>query len=254
MTVVSSFTHHDMDPSRSKARGVELLRLYLEYAVSGGSRLGQERTSAFELNAFELDVFDALTDKGIALLPQWGASRYRIDLVAQHPREPGRLVLAIECDGATYHSANSARDRDRLRQQHLEALGWRFHRIWSTDWFIRRDEEIARVVAAFEAAVNALDRRGGGQNGNPSDSNSKAVTGLAVRSKRGRRPVLGQHPSITGYSPQELQKLVEWIQSDDQLRTDDEILEEAIDQLGFDRRGSRITAAIREAIESWRER
>ena len=95
------------------------------------------------------DVFETLTDRGIALLPQWGASRYRIDLVAQHPREPGRLVLAIECDGATYHSAHTARDRDRLRQQHLERLGWRFHRIWSTDWFGRRDDEVARALAGL---------------------------------------------------------------------------------------------------------
>jgi very-short-patch-repair endonuclease len=250
MTVVSSFTHHDMDPSRSRARGVELLRLYLEYAASGGTRLGQEGTRAFELNAFERDVFDALTEKGISLLPQWGASRYRIDLVAQHPRERGRLVLAIECDGATYHSAHSARDRDRLRQQHLEALGWRFHRIWSTDWFNRRDEEIARAMAALEAAVHSSDRRGAGHSANERPMTAVSPT---TELKRGRQPALGQRPSITDYSLWELEQLVKWIQSDGQLRTDDEILEETIDRLGFDRRGSRIMAAIREAIEAWRQ-
>ena len=40
MTLVSSFDHHDMDPDRSKARGVELLRLYLEYAASRGKLIG----------------------------------------------------------------------------------------------------------------------------------------------------------------------------------------------------------------------
>jgi very-short-patch-repair endonuclease len=59
-----------------------------------------------------------------------GASRFRIDMVAEHPTKPERYVLAIECDGATYHSSYTARDRDRLRQQQLENLGWRFHRIW----------------------------------------------------------------------------------------------------------------------------
>jgi very-short-patch-repair endonuclease len=252
MTVVSSFSHHDMDPSRSKARGVELLRLYLDYAASGGSRLGQESTSGFALNAFERDVFDALTDKGIALLPQWGASRYRIDLVAQHPAEPGRLVLAIECDGAAYHSAYSARDRDRLRQQHLEALGWRFHRIWSTDWFTRRDDEVARALAAFQEAVRAADRRGDAHGERAPRSATQNAAALTASSTRGRRPHLGQRPSITDYSHEELERLVRWIQSDDQLRTDDELLEEAIDELGFDRRGSRIVAAIREAIEACR--
>jgi len=253
MTVVSSFTHHDMDPSRSKARGVELLRLYLEYAISGGSRLGQEGTRSFELNAFERDVFDTLTDKGVGLLPQWGASSYRIDLVAQHPREPGRLVLAIECDGATYHSAYSARDRDRLRQQHLEALGWRFHRIWSTDWFTRRDDEIERALAAVSAAADAADRR------DVSDLRAAApnltLDSEAIgNSKRGRRPALERRPSIEDYSPAELARFVEWIQSDEQLRTDEEIVDEAVEGLGFDRRGSRIVAAIRQAINAWRRK
>ena len=43
--------------------------------------------------------------------------------------------MGIECDGAAYHSAKSARDRDRLRQSVLEQLGWRIRRIWSVDWF-----------------------------------------------------------------------------------------------------------------------
>ena len=252
MTVVSSFSHLDMDPGRSKARGVELLRLYLEYAASGGSRLGQERSGEFGLNDFESDVFDSLTDKGIRLLPQWGASRYRIDLVAQHPSEPGRLVLAIECDGASYHSACSARDRDRLRQQHLEALGWRFHRIWSTDWFTRRDTEMVRTLAAYQAAVHAADEGSDGPQQAPPRRTDEPTNAPATPVMRSIRPTLGYRPSIDDFHDWELKSLVEWIQSDGQLRTDDEILDEAIEELGFERRGSRIVAAIRAAIESCR--
>jgi very-short-patch-repair endonuclease len=149
-----------MDPARSNARGVELLRQYLEYAASGGTRLADRGMTGVLANEFEQDVENALRERGIDLLPQYGFSSYRIDLVARHPRRPGALVLAIECDGATYHSAPMARDRDRLRQQHLEALGWRFCRIWSTDWFLRREEEIERVVEAYEAAVRRFDRGG----------------------------------------------------------------------------------------------
>ena len=86
-------------------------------------------------------------------IPQFGASRYRIDLVATHPEKRGRPVLAIECDGASYHSCATARDRDRLRQAHLQRLGWRFHRIWSTDWFYNREQEIERAISAYEEAV-----------------------------------------------------------------------------------------------------
>src|SRR5262249_44827759 len=132
--------------------------LYLQFAASRGKLLGDSGTTDTPPNGFEADIQEALTRRGMALLPQWGASRYRIDLVAQHPYRPGRFVLAIECDGASYHSAPTARDRDRLRQQQLEALGWRFHRIWSTDWFMRREEEIERAWIAFQAAVAHTDR------------------------------------------------------------------------------------------------
>jgi hypothetical protein len=87
-----------------------------------------------------------------------GASRSRIDMIAEHPKNPGRYVLAIECNGATYHSSYTARDRDRLRQQQLENLGWRFHRIWSTDWFMRKEQEVQRILTAFEGVVKFADQ------------------------------------------------------------------------------------------------
>ncbi|WP_424535104.1 GreA/GreB family elongation factor [Sphaerisporangium viridialbum] len=101
---------------------------------------------------------DRLTAAGVPLISQYGVGGYRIDFAAKHPQRPGELVLAIEADGASYHSAKTARDRDRLRQEHLEALGWRFHRIWSTAWFRNPANEVAKAVAAYQDAVTAADR------------------------------------------------------------------------------------------------
>ena len=42
------------------------------------------------------------------------------------------------------------RDRDRLRQEILENLGWTIHRIWSTDWFKNRDGEIRRLLQRIQ--------------------------------------------------------------------------------------------------------
>ncbi len=91
--------------NRSGGRGVQLLKAILEFAASGGKWMPEEESdSGIGLNAFEADVNDALEASGITTRPQFGASRYRIDLVAMHPKKPGRPVLAIECDGASYHS------------------------------------------------------------------------------------------------------------------------------------------------------
>ena len=252
MTLVSSFSHQDMDPNRSKAKGVEMLRLYLQYAASNGGNLGDSGHTGFPMNSFEADIYDTLASKGIPLLSQWGASRYRIDLVAKHPQKPGRFVLAIECDGASYHSAPTARDRDRLRQQQLEALGWRFHRIWSTDWFQRRDKEIERTVTAYQRAVEWSDQM--------ETTGGQAPRGTAVRSdnttalppapiRRGPRPHIPQYDRIDQYTSTQLIAFIRWIKSDGLLRTDEEILSEMIQLLGFQRRGPRIVAAIQDAIE-----
>jgi len=87
---------------------------------------------------------------------QIGCSGYRIDLALVDPSNPGRFVLGVECDGATYHNAATARDRDRLRQEVLEWLGWRIVRIWSTDWVRDPITQINRVVAAFQRCLAEL--------------------------------------------------------------------------------------------------
>ena len=268
MTLVSSFSHLDMDLAKIRpGTGVELLRFYLQYAGTRGKQLGDGRATEYPLNEFEADVFAALTAKGIPLIPQVGASSYRIDFVAKHPQKPGRLVLAIECDGATYHSAPTARDRDRLRQQHLAALGWKFHRIWSTDWFLRKSEEIENAWRAYQSAVTIADKEDASQphgrqestgddrdpaNPDPDIRDSDPQASGEGNRPRKRRPAIAPKENITEYRPRELISLIDWINSDGCLRTDEEIVELMIPELGFSRRGPRIEAAIRSALDVMR--
>jgi very-short-patch-repair endonuclease len=256
MCVISSFSHDEIDLSRSGSRGVQLLKAYLEYAASGGTRLPEgERAGEVSLNAFEADVRDALEARGIKTRPQFGASRYRIDLVAMHPKKPGRPVLAIECDGASYHSSAAARDRDRLRQAYLERLGWRFHRIWSTDWFYHREQEIERAIAAYEEAV----RRADSADSSYADTHPPQATGgaqpmnqaqqQAVARQRGPRPPVPVRETIDQYSDRELRQIAEWVISDGLLRTDDELIQEIFETLPFERLGNRIRERLKKVVE-----
>jgi very-short-patch-repair endonuclease len=198
----------------------------LQYASTGGKQLSDAEVTGVPLYAFEAEVYDVLTAQGISLVPQMGASRFRIDLVAQHPKNLGRFVLAIECDGASYHASPTARDRDRLRQSQLENLGWRFHRIWSTDWFMRKDEEVRRAVEAFQKAVEHADRQdseGTKMEGPPSVSatprSSSDLHSVPVKGsgRRRPRPQIPRKDSIDDYTPWELMELVRWINSDGEL-------------------------------------
>ena len=88
--------------------------------------------------------------RGLHPVAQVGCGGFRIDLALKHPDRPGEFCLGIECDGATYHSSKTARDRDRIRQSVLENLGWNIVRIWSTDWIRNPDRQIERILATFE--------------------------------------------------------------------------------------------------------
>jgi very-short-patch-repair endonuclease len=155
--VISSFSSADLDPVRLKSDGAKMLRDYLLYTESGGTDLGECQRERDPLNPFEQDVLSQLSAAGLSLECQVGCSGYWIDFAAKHPTQPGRYVLAIEADGVMYHSSATARDRDRLRQDHLERLGWTFHRIWSSEWFRHREREVERAVAAYTGALRKLE-------------------------------------------------------------------------------------------------
>jgi very-short-patch-repair endonuclease len=250
MCVISSFSHDEIDLNRSGGRGVQLLKAYLEYAASGGRRLPEgERAGEVPLNAFEADVRDALAARGLTIRTQFGASRYRIDLVAMHPKKDGRPVLAIECDGAAYHSSATARDRDRLRQAHLQRLGWRFHRIWSTDWFYNREPEIERALSAYEEAVKRADLSDA-EPTPPSDSPlSEEPPSPPTARQRGPRPLVPVCETIDEYSDQKLRQIADWVASDGILRTDEETIREMFEVLPFERMGARIRDRLKRVVQ-----
>src|SRR5262245_15169669 len=154
LTLVSSFSSHDVDPERLTKAGARMLAEYLEYAGSGGTAVEAGGMAApGDLDPFLADVRDRLATFGISVVPQYGVGGYRVDFAATHPDDPSRMVLAIETDGASYRASRSVRDRDRLRKEHLERLGWSFHRLWSTNWFHNPQAELAKLRAAFDQAV-----------------------------------------------------------------------------------------------------
>jgi very-short-patch-repair endonuclease len=221
---------------------------------SRGANLGEVARVKPELNGFERDVRDRLVAAGIPLVAQHGSSGQWIDFAAAHPTQPERMVLAIECDGATYRASATARDRERLRREHLQRLGWTFHRIWSTDWFRDRDAEIARAKAAYEGAVAAADRAA---QPTPQPAATAAPTATtapapsaATATRRGPRPrfISSAGVPIDEYSHEQLVTVIRWIESDTLLRTEDELLEDAMQELGYERRGPRILAALTAAI------
>jgi REase_MTES_1575/AAA domain/Protein of unknown function (DUF4011) len=154
MTVVSSFTAADLDPTRLKARGALMLRDFLSYAAQGGSLPASHRPDdvAALPDPLVADLASRLRAEGLVVHAGYGTSAQRIDLAVEDPRRPGRVLVAVETDGPRYAAMSSTRDRDRLRFEQLGRLGWEHVRIWSTDLFREPARDVARVSAAVRAA------------------------------------------------------------------------------------------------------
>ena len=149
--VFANFTGADIDLDRTPSRGVAALKLFMTFAETGRFETGPDTVDDTD-SLFEEQVATRLRSLGYDVRTQIGASGFRVDLAIADPERPGRFVLGIECDGAQYRRSRSARDRDRLRQQVLEAHGWIIHRIWSADWYLRPKEELRKLEAAIDAA------------------------------------------------------------------------------------------------------
>lgn len=153
--VFSNFRASDLQLNADAPVGAKALKVFLDYAENRNLvpdiPIGVDTDSPFEDAVREF-----LTGHGYTVNTQVGCTGYRIDLAIVNPAAPGRYLIGVECDGAPYHSSPVARDRDRLRQQVLEGLGWTLHRVWSTDWYRNRAETGQKLLEAVERAKFAL--------------------------------------------------------------------------------------------------
>jgi len=154
MEVFSSMKHEDIIIGPG-AEGRIALKKFLKYAETSilpdyGTNTGRGPDSDFEIA-----VAKVINGLGFQTELQVGVSEYFIDIGVRHPNRPGEFILGVECDGAMYHSSRSARDRDRLREEVLRRRGWKIHRIWSTDWFKCRSDEIERLRSRLQELVES---------------------------------------------------------------------------------------------------
>ena len=151
--VFTNLRADDIDLSRTRSIGVRALKAFLAYAETGVMPTDMSYESDFSVDSpFQQEVARRLETLGYGVHQEVASGGKFVDIAIVDPEHPGRYIIGIECDGASYHSSRSARDRDRLREQVLESLGWKLHRVWSTDWFNNAERELKRTVEAIENA------------------------------------------------------------------------------------------------------
>lgn len=249
---ISSVQSRDLDLSPSAAIGAHLLKSYLEYAERGIESLGADRhedTGADFDSPFEAEVYNELQKRGFDVRKQVGCGGYRIDLAIVHPEHAGCFVLGIECDGATYHSSKTARDRDRLRQAILEDhLGWTLIKIWSTDWIRNRQHQVQRIVKAYEQAITLKSRDDFSFGSNLSETPEEMQPSLIPRTENSENEFVNRFASIDDVPTAEIARvLIETLKRCGATPKDD-LIRQVARQLGFQRSGRRIQETVSIAI------
>lgn len=149
MHLITSMRSTDIEMKRSKSASIGLLKSYLDFMENQGRITEPEFGFNTATTPFEAEIKEALEARGLTVECQVGDSGFKIDFAIRDPKL-NKYVLAIEADGATYHSSEYARERDYMRQRILESRGWKFVRIWSTDWWRDPQSQVRRVLAALE--------------------------------------------------------------------------------------------------------
>ncbi|MBQ9025138.1 MAG: AAA family ATPase, partial [Methanobrevibacter sp.] len=149
--VFSNFKASSMKLTANPPHGVRALREFLEYAenLTIGAHTADEHAAA----PFEDAIASFLEENGYQVDKQIGCAGFRVDLAIVDEENPGKYILGITTDGKMYASSKVARDRDRLREQVLEGLGWKLYHLWSTDWYRNRDLGRKKLLEFIEKSI-----------------------------------------------------------------------------------------------------
>ncbi|MEJ8554246.1 AAA domain-containing protein [Tepidibacter sp. Z1-5] len=169
--VVCSFNPNHLQVGQSKNIGPSIFKQFLRYSYAISNKdyelakeiLKEVNPSLREQNSsqqlafdspFESQVYNKLVERGYDVRTQVGCSDYKIDLAIINPTDSTHFILGVECDGAMYHSAKSAKERDIYRQRFLEDRGWSISRIWSRNWWANPEREIDRIEKEIKSLLN----------------------------------------------------------------------------------------------------
>lgn len=253
--IFSSIGHGDIEVRGNVPLGRRVLHTYLKFAETGQSDV-PTLTGLEPDSEFEVAVGNRIRSAGYEADFQVGSAGFRIDIGVRDPAISNAYILGIECDGAAYHSALWARERDRLRQQVLESKGWRLHRIWSTDWFNRPEAEFRKLLAAIDRAKAAhlsdaeADREA-------HETRIKIEREAAAREEAPSIPYEeADFPALNGYEEPHIvpiglmAKYVTNVVGVEHPVHTDEIAKRVARAWGAQRTGSRIRSAVEKALNS----
>lgn len=151
--LVTSLRPDDFDKSRTENNaGAKLLYDYIVYAIYGpnvGTRTVVQQSS----DGFKQYLCNVLREAGYRTAMNIGNSGYRVEIAVEDPNHSGSYVIGIETDGRAYYQARTVRDRECLRPDMLQSMGWSMYRAWSTQWIRDPETEKKKLLEFIEQKI-----------------------------------------------------------------------------------------------------
>ena len=144
--VFTSMTADRIDLRRTKSKGVEALKDFLEFAEKGRLQEGP-RDEFYQKNQGILEhICRRIEEEGFRCQTGVGHSKFKIDIAVLNPYCEEEYLLGIMLDGSSYAQSENTRDREVAQPGVLKGLGWKLHRVWTMDWWDNRDRELEKIV------------------------------------------------------------------------------------------------------------
>ncbi len=155
MVVFTTMTADMIDLRRTKSKGVEALKDFLEFAQKGRLQGEYVETRAQKDQGIMEHICQAITDGGYKYQKAVGHSKFKVDIAVINPYNPEEYLIGIMLDGESYRQSSNTKDREVAQISVLKGLGWELHRIWTMDWWDNRDKEISKLVHLLDEKKEA---------------------------------------------------------------------------------------------------
>lgn len=152
MYVYSTLKAADIDLRRSKARGVEGLKHFLDYAQTQSLPTNSESQFDSQDNLLAGQIAEALKERGYEAKTKLGRSQFKVDVAVGDKDGSGEYRLGILLDGDSYRDTHTTRDREIVQPSVLNSLNWQLMRVWSVDWYNNKERVIKRIEERLAAS------------------------------------------------------------------------------------------------------
>lgn len=146
MVVFTSMTADMINLKRTKAKGVEALRDFLEFAQKGQLQSENIEENMEERQGIKEHICQTLNEHGYKYQISVGHSKFKIDIAVMNPYNEEEYLLGIMLDGESYRQSSNTKDREVAQINVLKGLGWDIYRIWTMDLWDNKEKELKKLI------------------------------------------------------------------------------------------------------------